>query len=283
MFIHVMMTASARMSLVVSAVYTSYFLLGMFFYLYHKVLRRYWLGKRFIIAEVIPEGDPVSAKIWTLRMSPRQGKMFFYQPGQFGFLRIFGPRITPEEHPFSIASAPANQEYLAITIKELGDYTETVKNVKPGFEALLDAPYGRFSYINFRDEEGLVLLAGGVGITPVLSMARQIRATESRRKVLLFWGVNTSDELVFQKELFQMQEEMDNFKFIPVVLDEIWSGEKGLIDRAKIEKALKKYDFQPGRCGFYICGPANMMKAMVKMLKAMGVAKKRIHYESFAL
>lgn len=284
MYIHVMLTSSARMSATVGAVYTVYFAIGVASYFYHKVLKRYWLSKQFIINEVLSEGKPESTKMWTLRMIPREGKIFSYKPGQFGFLRVFGPGLKPEEHPFSISSAPANQEYLAITIKELGDYTATIKNIKPGFTALVDAPYGKFSYHNFPEEESTVFLAGGVGITPALSMLRQMCAEQRHRKILLFWGINTSAELVFEKELEKMQKEMTHFVFIPVVLnDKTWTGEKGFIDQSKIEAALTKNDFQPEKCGFYICGPSSMMKAMIRILRAMGISKNKIHYESFSL
>jgi ferredoxin-NADP reductase len=147
-------------------------------------------------------------------------------------------------------------------------------------EAIKNSPHG----IKAEESAGTVLLAGGVGITPAISMLRHMYAKERHRKVLLFWGINTASELAFQKELTQMRQAMKNFVFIPVVLnDPTWAGEKGFIDRAKIETALKNYGLQLESSGFYICGPVNMMKVMVGNLKTMGVKRNKIHFESFSL
>lgn len=280
MFIHVLMTTSSRTSIWVRMIYIGYFSAGTGFYVYHKILKRYVVAKKYVVSDVIFE----SPQLLTLRMAPQNGKMIHYKPGQFGFVRIFGTGIKPEEHPFSISSAPINQEYLDITIKELGDYTATLKNVKPGYTAILDAPYGRFSYLNYPLESSTVFLAGGVGITPVISILRHMADQDCDKKVLLFWGVNTAAELAFQHELDQMIARIENFVYIPVVLnDETWNGEKGMIDRAMIEMNLMKNGMKPESCGFYICGPLNMMKAMVGFLKTMGIPKKRIHFERFSL
>lgn len=284
MFIHVMLTTSAKSSLLVRMIYSGYFSIGAGFYLYHKIVKRYFLGKKYLITAVVTEVIAEVPKMWTLRMIPQQGGIFPYKPGQFGFMRLFGEGITPEEHPFSISSSPTNKEYLTITIKELGDYTTAIKNVTPGVTAILDAPYGRFSYLNFPAEENTVFLAGGVGITPAISMLRHMLAHECHRKVLLFWGINTAGELAFRNELGQMQQAMLNFVFVPVVFnDPTWAGAKGLIDRAKIEKVLQQHGFQLESSGFYVCGPVNMMKDMVEILKKMGISRNRIHFESFSL
>ena len=85
--------------------------------------------------------------------------------------------------------------------------------------------------LNGKFIENTVFLAGGVGITLALSMLRQMYAQERHRKVVLFWGLNTSAELAFQKELEKMGKEMDHFVTILVVLnDKTWTGEKGYID-----------------------------------------------------
>lgn len=280
MYVHVMMTMAARMAVAVQLVYTLYFAIGAGFYLYHKILRRFRKDRQFIITEVVAEGP----RVWTLKMKPQPGTVFNYQPGQFGFVRILGAGVSAEEHPFSISSAPGTADHVAVTVKELGDYTATVHRIQPGDTALLDGPYGCFSYRNFPGETSTVLIAGGVGITPAISMLREMSVREPQRKVLLVWGVNTATELIFQTELQQMAQTMPNFKFIPVVAnDPGWTGVKGWIDRPNLESALLENQISLTDSGFYICGPANMMQLVITILKQLGVAKSRVHYENFAL
>lgn len=79
-------------------------------------------------------------------------------------------------------------------------------------------------------------------------------------------------------------KEMKNFHFVPVMFrDDTWQGEKGIIDRAKIEKVLSEYGFDINSCGYYICGPAILTNVVLSSLQAMGVNKKNIHFEKFSM
>ena len=79
--------------------------------------------------------------------------------------------VSSEEHPFTISSAPGDDGCLAFTVKASGDYTRALRQAVQGDRARVDGPYGRFSYV-LRTQPGqpLLLIAGGVGITPMLSM-----------------------------------------------------------------------------------------------------------------
>lgn len=281
MLIHVLLTSAARENLPVRLVYILYFTLGVGFYLYHRVFKIFILKKhRFLVKEVIKE----SANMCTLRFVPEKEQVFQYQPGQFGFFRIMGKHVTYDEHPFSISSTPSNKEFLSVTIKALGDYTSNVINVEPGDKVYIDGPFGKFSYTRYPDEKSTVLIAGGVGITPVLSMLRFMHSQEKDRKVILLWGVNSRTELICRNEIERMRKEMRNFVFIPVMsMDASWEGEKGYIDEDKINKILLEYGYNISSAGFYICGPAIMMSSVIQGLKALGVKRKRIHFEKFSM
>ncbi|HEX9061544.1 MAG TPA: ferredoxin reductase family protein [Clostridia bacterium] len=281
MFIHVLFTSSAKYYPVVKAIYVLYFLLAAGFYIYHKVIKRIFINsRRYTVSEVLKESN----NMWTLRLIPKSGKIPSYSPGQFMFLRILEKGRLGEEHPFSISSSPENKEYISVTIKELGDYTSAIKNIKPSTDAVLDGPYGRFSYVFHKDEEELVLISGGVGITPVMSMLRHIYDTDRNRNVILLWGVNNPDEIIFNDELEKMKREMGSLSVAPVVFkDDSWNGEKGIIDRERIESVLKNLGADPGKKGYYVCGPAIMMKTVIRGLKTMGIKRARIHYERFSM
>jgi Na+-transporting NADH:ubiquinone oxidoreductase subunit NqrF len=81
-----------------------------------------------------------------------------------------------------------------------------------------------------------------------------------------------------------MEKEMVNFNFVPVVFkDASFQGEKGIIDREKLDRLLVKYNMNIQESGFYLCGPAIMTNGVVKTLKNMGVKKEFIHFEKFSM
>lgn len=85
-------------------------------------------------------------------------------------------------------------------------------------------------------------------------------------------------------EFEEMQNEMKNFHLVPVMFrDESWEGEKGIIDKNKIERILKKYGHNIHSKGFYVCGPAIMLNNVIHSLKELGVRRSRIHFEKFTL
>lgn len=277
-FVHVMLTYSAHDPLV-KALYILYFGGAMGFYLYHKVFRKLLAGKWFTAETVVPE----SGSMTTLLLKPQKGAVFPYLPGQFGFLRVFQHGVSSEEHPFSISSQPLEKEYLRMTIKNLGDWTSGVQKIKPGSNVLLDAPYGRFSPLLYDCREGIVLIAGGVGITPMLSILRYYAQADRTQKIILLWGVNRQEELICQSELHAMQRNMEHFTFLPVVNDPGFSGEKGYITRDTLERTLREQNADIPKQHYFFCGPAPMWAGVRKSLKTMGVRGRMIHAERFSL
>jgi predicted ferric reductase len=281
MFLHVMMTYGAKSNLLIKAIYITYFSIGLGFYIYHRFLRSFILSrKKFKVSEVIKEID----NVYTLKMMPEKGSIFSYKPGQFGFLRILGENIRAEEHPFSFSSDPSEKKFLSVTVKTLGDYTSSVKNVKPGYKVFLDGPYGNFSPLNYNGEEGIVLISGGVGITPALSILRYIYKNDIDKRVTLIWGVNNRNEIICSDEFEKMKSDMRNFNFVPVMFkDNTWEGYNGIIDKEKIENILENNGIEISKQGYYICGPGIMLDNVLKALKSMGIKRKLIHFERFSL
>lgn len=278
-FIHVMLSYSAKNALVMS-VYIVYFGLAMGFYLYNKVIMKYFLSHKFIVESVTAD----SASMRTITLRPVNNKIFKYLPGQFGFIRIQGDGISGEEHPFSLTSEPTNIETISMTIKNLGDWTADIQLIKPGSRAFVTAPYGRFSPLLYPKDKAVVMIAGGVGITPMLSILRYFNKNEKDRRVILFWGINGMNEMIVPDEFTAFQQSMKNFALVPVVArQEDYDGEKGYITTELLERVIGSYIGSMQDAQYYICGPAIMQSKVIKGLRLKGISKKNIHFESFSL
>jgi predicted ferric reductase len=251
-------------------------------YLYHRVLRALWHRRHaYRVIEALNE----TPDVWTIKCAPPEGKKRYdYFPGQFHFIKLYRESGLPiEEHPFTISSSPTEEGFVISTIKESGDFTATIGQTKPGDAVSVQGPYGRFSYVFYPDERELVFIAGGVGITPLMSMLRHIRDTQADKDILLLYGSKTENDIIFRDELAEIETgEHPHLKVVHILSrpGNDWSGETGYVDQGKIER------FCNGNLGdkaFYICGPPIMLDNVLQALSALGVADNRVHYERFAL
>ena len=121
------------------------------------------------------------------------------RPGQFAWLKIGSSPFVFEEHPFTIASAatqPARKEF---TIKGIGDFSDLVAGMRPGRSVFLDGPHGSFTLDGLASDR-FVFIAGGVGVTPMLSMLRTLADCGDTRPVLLVVAGRTADDLLHRAE-----------------------------------------------------------------------------------
>ncbi len=233
------------------------------------------------VADVSPE----THNVWTLTLKPPESKQPpEYQPGQFQFLTLYrSPDLPVEEHPFTVSSGPAETRSLTFTIKQSGDFTATIGRTKPGDKAALRGPYGRFSYMLQADADELVFIAGGIGITPFMSMLRHMRSTGADKRVLLIYGNRTEQDIAFRDELAAM-ESGDHPRLAVVHIlsepEETWEGETGLVDRERLQELCG-----PDLAGkaFYVCGPPPMSASVLRALRHLGAPTSRLHHEHFAL
>lgn len=280
-FVHVLMTSAAEASISVKSAYIACFAAGSVFYIWHRLIRRIVLARNAFVVHDVIHHSPVIA---SLILKPLKGNVFEYMPGQFGFLRIRSKGLSMQEHPFSISSDPSDRSQLVITIKALGDYTTQIMKLAPGAKAYLDAPYGRFSCALHSDETSTVLIAGGVGITPAIGMLRYLHSQDPERRVILIWGADYERDLILRDELKAMKHDMPGFSLIPVLFrDETWTGEKGIIDEEKITRLLESGGIDIPNAGFYICGPAPMLRHVRRALKSLGIHRSKIHFERFSI
>jgi predicted ferric reductase len=260
-----------------------WFVLATAAYVYHMFYRPAGSSRRpYRVKEVIRENHNVS----TIVLQPPPGEPpFFHLPGQFHFLRLYrnNRRYDGEEHHFTISSSPTQLDTITSTIKESGDFTATLGATRPGDTVHIEGPYGRFSFLLHSLRKDLVFIAGGIGITPLMSMLRFLRDTRSDRKVVLLNANRREEDIIFREELAAMVNgKHPRLRVIHVLTrpTPAWKGEYGLIDHGMI----RRY------CGidirgmeFYLCCPPGMMTKLERELKTLKATPDQIHSERFWL
>ncbi len=266
---------------VVNGIWTLLLLLGLMFYIRHKFtgpMRR--RKSPYRVEEIRKE----TQNVWTLRLKPPEAEhRFGFRPGQFQFLTFMSPRLPNEEHPFTIASSPAKEGWHESTIKESGDFTSLIGRIQAGDPIAVQAPFGRFSYSLHPHERDLVFVAGGIGITPFMSMLRHMRDTNANLSVVLLYANNSEKDIAFKEELDEIsRSSAPNLKVVHILSkgEESWSGERGYVDAAFIERQLEG-DARDKT--FYVCGPPPMMSSVIADVIGLGVPSSGVRSERFAL
>ncbi len=245
--------------------------------LYRYVWRVY--QNRNSMYEVVDVFDETQ-DVRTIRLKSISGKKLDYAPGQFAFTRFYSTGLSSEEHHFTLSSSPL-EEHLSFTIKALGDYTRQLDKVKKGDKARLEGPYGVCSNVGMSGP--FVFLAGGIGITPIMSMLRTMHLSGNTQKALLIYANRTPDDVVFRKELDEMAQE-GWLRVAYVYSDaEVDGAYKGFITREVLEQELRATRFELQDSNFFIVGPPRMMDTTQKILQTLRVPPHKIFTERFAL
>jgi ferredoxin-NADP reductase len=123
------------------------------------------------------------------------------------------------------------------------------------------------------------LLAGGIGITPFVSICKNATDKHLDSKITLFYGCRTETDIAFKEEFERMQNENRNLKMVCIVNQPttLWRGETGIINAEMIKKALPDYK----ETMFYTCGPPPMVKAMETIIESLGLTKTQMRQEYF--
>jgi predicted ferric reductase len=236
----------------------------------------------------------VAHKIYELTIQARNSKILNYQAGQFTWLKLksAAPLF---ENPFSFSSAPnisgnKNEDQLQFLIKDVGDFTHQVSELKAGDLIYLDAPYGNFGQSCFKHTEGnMVLIAGGAGIAPIISLLRGLTHTKNEKllnkNIRVIYGNRIQEQMIDLASLVNLQA-FTRLEVIPVVTESNadWRGVSGLLDQSNLKKILIGQDTDLSELRntqFYICGPAEMIDSVEAALTDMSVPLGHIESEKF--
>ncbi len=218
--------------------------------------------------------------IVVLNITPKEGDIFDFKPGQFVMLAIYNKKENIwRQRPFSICSSPLNKKYLQLAIKVYGEFTQKIAILKKGDHVGISGPYGFFTF-NESKMKKVVFIAGGIGITPFISAIRYVSEKELPNEITLLYSNKTGKDVIFLKELKSISRKCKNIQVIFILTNDNsarFKYEKGRIDKAMIEK----YCLSHREKLFSLCGPLKFMKSMMSYLEEIEVSEDHIKMERF--
>lgn len=254
------------------------FWLGLLVYV--RLIKPIMLLKRPYIIDWI---EQERGNAWSLTIKPMDHLGFSFMPGQFAWITIGASTFSESEHPFSISSNACQHDRLTFTIKELGDFTSQIKYLKQGQKVYVDGPFGHFSIDRHPHAREFVFIAGGVGITPIMSMLRTMAERGDGRPITLIYANRNWESVIFREEIEQLQGSLA-LKIVHVLEkpSSEWAGEVGFITKSILEQYLPK-PRATNAFEVFICGPPRMMDAVEQALQDFGVPFGDYHSERFSL
>ena len=234
----------------------------------------------------------------TIRLTRREdvaeGTMAFYfsRPSAFEFragqaidLTLIDPPETDAEgdvRTFTIASAPFEEHLMIATRMRDSAFKHVLRDARVGLELKMDGPSGSFN-LHKNEAKPAVFLAGGIGITPFLSIVRQAAKDGQRRSIYLFYSNHRPEDSAFLSTLGEASTDDSGLNFIPTMTAmeksrRRWTGETGLIDRAMLLRHIPELQGPI----YYLAGPPAMVTAMRHMLTSATVDEDDIRTEEFS-
>jgi 3-phenylpropionate/trans-cinnamate dioxygenase ferredoxin reductase subunit len=253
-------------------------LVSLWLIVYVRLVKPWLMTKKpYVVEEVLPQrGD-----VWTLALRPLGHEGFTFEPGQFAWLTLNITPLSMREHPFSMSSCADRADRIEFGIKAIGDFTKGIKDVQPGTRAYLDGPYGVFTTERYWDSAGFVLIAGGVGITPIFSILLTAAQRKDDRPFLLIYAASSWDDLTYQEELDALKEKLDlSIVYVLRKVHDDWAGDTGYVDQALLEKYIPLHR---GSRHYFVCAAPVMMDAVERALFELNVPVTNVHMEHFDL
>jgi predicted ferric reductase len=199
-----------------------------------------------------------------------------YIPGQYGFISLKFGENWESWHPFSLTSIKT-EKHLSMTIKGLGDFTNRVREVKQGDTVKIDAAFGSFCS-QLQPDTRYIMIAGGVGVTPIYGILKELKDLTEPPNVILFYSVHHETDILFKKDLDEWFEKIPNWKLHYICTSQPdWPGIKGRLSADKIYSLCEK-DISGT---FFLCGPVNMVNTIIPFLRSQGVPRRKIKREQF--
>ncbi|HSO06700.1 MAG TPA: ferredoxin reductase family protein [Pelomicrobium sp.] len=218
-------------------------------------------------------------RTWRLVLEPAGRGRLRFDAGQSMWLKVGRSVGRIADYPFSIASTPGRGPALEFLIKEEGDFSSGVGHLANGTPVYIDGPYGNFT-LRGRAAEGFLLVAGGIGIAPILSLLRELADRGDRRSVLLVYGNRTEAQICARDELEALKQRLDlRVEHVLAEPPAGWQGREGLVTREMLDELLPR----EGRARWlsFICGPPAMIDSVEICLGELGLPLRQVVSERF--
>lgn len=261
-----------------------------------KILRKYApdpSAEKGQVARVVNQLHPQTLKLkvaqirketasaTTFRLTSQGRYLPPFQAGQYIniFVEIDGVRTS---RPYSISSPPNQRAYYDISVRRVskGFVSEYLLNeVKVGDSFETTSPAGQFYHNPLFHGEDLVFIAGGSGITPFMSMIREIADRGLSRRVELLYGSRRENDIIFKDEMFERASHHENLTIHTIISEpsEGYKGLKGFITADLILNLVSNIDSKM----IYLCGPEAMYTFVLAELKKLNIPKRKIRLELF--
>lgn len=228
----------------------------------------------------VTEIEKILPRLWRVALEPVGHGGMSFEAGQFAWVTFGGSPWSIRQHPFTISSSVSNPARVEFAIKELGDFTSTIGSIRRCSTVYLEGPAGNF--LLPKDAAGALLVAGGIGITPMMSILRTMRDQGDPRPVVLVHGVDSLDLAFFAEECVGLERLLD-FKAVCVPRDPPrgWGGASGVVTREVLEHALDGRGLRGWEV--LVCGPDPMMDAVERAVIGMGADPSRVRSERFSV
>jgi predicted ferric reductase len=225
------------------------------------------LRYRLRVTSVVEEVPGVTS----LRIGGRRLERLRAQPGQFFLWRFLTRGHWWAAHPFSLSAAP-DGDSLRITAKAVGGHTSRMKTIPVGTRVVAEGPFGDFTE-RARRRDKVLLVAGGIGITPVRALLERMNGD-----VVAIYRALAHTDVVFTDELARLERER-GVKVHYVIGDHTTPEGEALLSPAHLGELVPDL----AERDVYLCGPPAMTSVTQKRLRAAGVPRRRLHIERFAL
>jgi ferredoxin-NADP reductase len=224
---------------------------------------------QFTVQSVRPEARGIVSVL----ISGREFDRLRAEPGQFFRWRFLTRELWWQSHPYSLSAMP-RPDLMRITVKASGDHSGSLAGLRPGTRIIAEGPYGAFTpQLTGRR---VLLIAGGVGITPIRAMFAALPRRMSGGITLVYRASHPRD-VVFSQELNAIADDRRAaLHYLIGSREELGYDPLDVEHLEWIVPGLHRYEA-------YVCGPAGMTQAVVASLLAAGVPRSRIHHESFGL
>lgn len=201
-----------------------------------------------------------------------------FAAGQFAWIKHAGAPYALTEHPFSYASSAHDPARPSFTVKPAGDFTSRLRDLEAGERMLIDGPHGSPAVV---DERDTVLIAGGSGITPSLSVLRTAAEDGDRRRYLLLYFGRYAEELGFREELARLEAGLNLLvERIPSRPPGDWDGHSGRVSEELLDRLLP---IDRDEWSYFVCGSEAMTDSALRALAGLGISRGAVRAERFRL